>query len=832
MFPFKPISLLFYLLSRFVLSGWIKTKVLPDNTEALGIDADKPVCYVLETRSVSNLIALELTCRRLGLPNPRGILGEEDLRQWRSVYSLIPRKRNFMQGRILRNETGKLKKLIQTVQEGEGELDVQLVPVFVLWGRPVEKEDSWYKAFFSDNWNITGRFKKLMTILLHGRNMLIQFKPAISIHEEMQTKAWQGLDQRLNEDMSARLHDLRRATIGPDLSHRRTLVDDLMRTSAVKRAIVKAKQDDGISKEKAVTKARKYANEIAANYTSSAIKVFELLLRQLWDKIYDGIEVSNFERLQETAQGNGLVYVPCHRSHIDYMLLSYVLYTRGIVPPHIAAGINLNMPLVGPFLRACGAFFLRRSFKDNPLYSAVFKEYLHANFVRGVSVEYFVEGGRSRTGRMLHPRPGMLQMTVRSYLRDSKTPLVFVPVYIGYEKLIESKSYIKEMGGKKKKNESIFGIIKSLRGLRGSFGKVYVNFGEPLPLTEFLDERREGWRDERYDADCRPEWLPNVVNSLGTTIVNRINEAAVVNPVNLVSVALLSTPKRSMGEPELARQAELYLTMLQKHPYSSSLTLPDMTGQEMVDYVEKTGLLQRFEHDMGDVLRLDSQNSVLMTYFRNNVLHLLVLPCLVASCFINKREVSDERVQELIAAIYPFLRKELTLSCSDQELNRETEKAIETLLSMGLLVRHWTTNELRRPTSTTLEAMQLRVLAESARPMLERYYMGVFVLQKHESDGVTVAEFEKDLGDLAKRMSMLYELNSPDYSDKALFKNFTATLLEQNMAKVLDDDKLCVLPKLSEFNQLTKDILYQQIRHSIHQVVVPEESSAEEIVKE
>lgn len=819
MFPFKQLSSLFYLLGRRLLALWVKSKILPENTQALEINPDKPVCYVLETRSASNLMLLDLKCRELGLPGPRRVLGKEELREWRSVYSLIPRKGALAKGRHLREDTGKLKNILDAVQSSDGEQDVQLVPVFILWGRPVEKEDRWYKAMFSDNWNITGRFKKFLTIMLHGRNTLVQFTPAVSVQKEMKTKAWVGLDQRLNADIGERLSQLRRATIGPDLSHRRTLVDELLKTVAVKRAIVTAMQEEGLSKEKAVAKARKYADEIAANYTSSAIKVFEFLLKWLWDKLYDGIEVGGFERLQATAAGNGLVYVPCHRSHIDYMLLSYILYTRGLAPPHIAAGINLNLPLVGSFLRACGAFYIRRSFKDKPLYSAVFNEYLHANFVRGVSMEYFVEGGRSRTGRMMDPRPGMLQMTVRSYLRNSDTPLVFIPVYIGYEKLVESKTYIRELGGKQKKKESIFGIFSSLQGLKGSFGKVHVNFGEPIPLSDILTEVNPSWRTDKYDAAYRPDWLPEAVDLLGGTIASRINEAAAVNPINLIAVALLSTPKGSMGESELARQAEMYLTLLKKLPYSENVTLPNMSGQEMVDYVEKTDMLRRYPHDMGDVLHLDSKVSVLMTYFRNNILHLLIVPSLIASCFINKRELSDETIEQLVTTIYPFLRKELTLHSVRDDLSSEIKQAINVLLEMGLLVRHWDTNELRRPTSTTLEAMQLRVLAESVRPMLERYYMGVFVLRQQESGSFTNAELEAEMVSMAKRMSMLFELNSPDYSDKALFRHFTSTLLEQGMVKADTEGKLHFSDELASFNQDTKAILYQQIRHSIHQVV-------------
>ena len=183
------------------------------------------------------------------------------------------------------------------------------------------------------------------------------------------------------------------------------------------------------------------------------------------------------QRLHDVAKEKEVIYAPCHRSHFDYLLLGYIGYEEGLQLPHIAAGINLNMPIVGPILRRGGAFFLRRSFRGNRLYAAVFDAYLHQVLVRGHSIEYFVEGGRSRTGRLLEPKAGMLAMTVRSYIKDPKRPVVFVPIYFGYEKLIEGDSFISELGGGEKKSESLFGLIRSLKALRENFGSVYVNIG-------------------------------------------------------------------------------------------------------------------------------------------------------------------------------------------------------------------------------------------------------------------------------------------------------------------------------------------------------------------
>ena len=196
------------------------------------------------------------------------------------------------------------------------------------------------------------------------------------------------------------------------------------------------------------------------------------------------------------AKDQEVIYVPCHRSHFDYLLLGYILYEEGLQTPHIAAGINLNLPIVGRILRRGGAFFLRRSFKGNRLYAAVFDAYLDQILQRGYSVEYFVEGTRSRTGRLLAPRGGMLVMTVHSYIKNPKRPIVFVPVYFGYEKLIEGDSFISELSGSEKKKESLFGLVRSIKSLRENFGKVYVNIAEPIELDTVLDGLKPDWRDK------------------------------------------------------------------------------------------------------------------------------------------------------------------------------------------------------------------------------------------------------------------------------------------------------------------------------------------------
>ena len=198
-------------------------------------------------------------------------------------------------------------------------------------------------------------------------------------------------------------------------------------------AIAATAAKENIPYAKAWERAYKMVMEIAADYSHPVVRSASFLLRNFWNKLYDGITMHHFDKARAAAPGYEVVYVPTHRSHADYLLMSYQLHASGVVVPHIAAGVNLNLPLIGPILRRGGAFFLRRSFKGNALYPVLFNEYMAQLIDRGVPMEYFIEGGRSRTGRLLAPRAGLLAMTVRAFLRAPRRPVLFQPVYIGYE---------------------------------------------------------------------------------------------------------------------------------------------------------------------------------------------------------------------------------------------------------------------------------------------------------------------------------------------------------------------------------------------------------------
>ena len=804
-----------------LLRPFLRVRAEPPDPQSL-LDADStPLIYILERPGASNLLILEEACREAGLPPPLRRMEQLSLgpRQ-RAVIMLHPRIRRFSRRRPS-SYPPELRELLRMVDDNPA-LDVRLLPVSIFVGRSPGRDAGWFRVLFSENWVMVGSFRRLLALLLNGRDTLVHFSRPVSLREV----AAEGLPTERAARKSARVlrthfRRIRSAIIGPDLSHRRTVIDAVVNAPAVREAIVASAARARAPLAKEQMRARELAWEIAADYSHPVVRSLWMLLKPVWNRLYDGVQLKHLESLKQIAPGHEVIYVPCHRSHMDYLLLSCLLFDNHIVPPHIAAGINLNLPLVGPILRRCGAFFMRRSFRSNALYSAVFTEYLQQLIRRGTSIEYFIEGGRSRTGRLLPAHVGMLAMSVRGYLRDRARPVVFQPVYIGYEKLLEGGTYIGELSGAKKKEESLFGALRGLRALRHHYGRVAVSFGEPIFLDAHLDALAPDWQRDA-DAD-RPAWFAATVDALGDRILVNINRSADVNPVNLLAAALLSTPRNAMAESDLLRQLALFQILLARVPYSDRVTVTELSPAAIIAYGERMGILVRTRHPLGDVLSSAQEQSALLSYFRNNVLHLLTTAAWCAAPFLNNRQLRRSTVVRLGQFIYPFIQNELFLPWTAEEFGEQIERTLDVLVDEGLLRKVGSSGRvLRRPVGQTDAAFQLRVIAQTVTQAFERYYIAVAVLVKNGRGALSTSELE-NLGHLiAQRLSLLYANAAPEFFDKNLFRNFIALLKERRVIWLDEAGKIDFADELEGIAKDARFVLSRELRHSILKLTAQE----------
>jgi len=805
-------------LSR-ILALWVRVTLRPEDAAARLNGRSLPTCYVLERRSGSDLAVLQDLCVRERLPRPGRRLLARQLRNARSSFALT-RSVGLWRSRLDRRPPELLRALIAALRADPG-LDVSLVPAAVYWGRAPSKERSLIRLLLSEDWAIASRVRRLFTLLFNARNTTVQLGEPISLRGLLEADADTALtSRRVARALRSQFARLRTARIGPDLSHRRTLVAEILRTRAVRAAVAQAVREQGkLTRRAALLQARRHANEIAANYSPIFVSVMAHVLTRVWNRLYDGIVFQHVETLEQVAEGNEVIYVPCHRSHMDYLLLSYAIYQRGYAIPHIAAGLNLNLPIVGRFLRKGGAFFIRRSFRGNTLYTVVFMKYLAAMMGRGHSIEYFIEGGRSRTGRLLAPMTGMLSMTVRSYLREPRRPIVFVPVYFGYERILEGQTYIGELSGKAKEKESVRGLLRSLgRIFRQRFGRVYVNLGQPIHLDALLERHAPGWRGRSFDDQERPPWVGTLVDELAASIMRHINAAATVTPINLLALILLATPRQAMLESDLLRQIETLVEVLKAIPYSPLVTVSYDTSVDTVEYGLALRVITREHHRAGDVVRMTAQNAVLATYYRNNVLHLLALPSLIACCFLANAAMRTEDVQRLVARIYPYVAGELFLSYDEQELPGIVARALASLASLDLLDVSSDAQLWRRPSPTSTAAMQLSLLAQTTIQTIERYYLAIALLIRDGSGMITQKALEERCQLMAQRMTMLYGFNSPEFFDRTLFQSFIDLLRARGVVTLDEAGRLQfddVLIRVAADAQL---VLSEQLRHSILQV--------------
>lgn len=788
------------------LSLLVKSRSIPtDPVNELNLNLQQPIVYVLPYTSQTDLLILQKNCLALNLPDPlqENQIGEHKLPR----FIFLDEGRRFFKSRTVKSETENIFYRYLALHNSEMTLDVQVLPVSVLWGRAPGKENGGLPVL-----KLLGSFQRIVTMLWFGRDNFVRFSQAVSLRYMVETHgAETNIAQKLARVAKMHFAKQRYSATGPRLPDRQAMFNKLLQSPAIVSAIEDEANKPKGSQEKAHKEAEKILDEIAANVSHESLRVANRVLSWLWNKLYQGINVQYAERVRKLAlEGQEIVYVPCHRSHMDYLLLSYILYHQGLVPPHIAAGINLNFFPAGPIFRSWGAFFIRRTFKGNRLYSTIFREYLAELFYRGYSVEYFIEGGRSRTGRLLDPKTGMMSMTLQALQRGLNRPISIVPVYIGYEHVLEVDTYAKELRGAEKEKENaglVLRVIKKLKNL----GQGYVNFGEPISLNHYLNQHFPQWKQPLEEGN-RPVWFNNAVEQVSKQVMININNVAAVNAKNLIGSILLASRQRALTREQLIEQMESLLQLCRNVPYTQDVTLPTEDANAMLEHViqlPRSGVLLE-KDSFGELIRLDRESAVLMTYYRNNIQHLFVLPSLLAGIVLHHEAISKDLALQSIQRIYPFLKAELFMHFDEVTLRNYIEDIIREFVRQNLIKNE---SEMLMINRQRISALQL--YSAGIREHLQRYYISLSVLL--EQPEISRNDLEKESCSIAQRLSILHGINAPEFFDKALFSSFSATLKAQGY---FDDENHVVEEKVQAVAELLRALISLEVQHTIQGAMV------------
>ncbi|MFP5357458.1 MAG: glycerol-3-phosphate 1-O-acyltransferase PlsB [Gammaproteobacteria bacterium] len=790
--------------------------------ESLGLDPSKPVVFVLATRDWSDLFVLERLCRDLQLPRPsRTGLNFPSVDRAGVVY--LPA---LLETRVRRTElTGLMETAIAT-----RDYEAQIVPVSIFWGRDPGSETSLFKLLFADSVQ-AGRLRKLFIMLVNGRNVLAHFGLPFSFREYVDKSPDAATAiRKITRVMHFHFLRARTAALGPTLLRRQVVIDGLLQTPGVREACQKQAAEQGGTPEAAMRHARRCAEEIAADYSSTSINFLERFLATVvWKRVFRDIDVRGLERVRELAQGHEIIYMPSHRSHADYLLVSYSLYHAGLVPPHIAAGVNLNFWPVGGLLRRCGAFYMRRSFSGDRVYTAVFRAYVEALISRGYSIEFFPEGGRSRTGRLLAPKTGLLSMVAEAGLKQRARKIAMVPVFIGYDKCWEVASYSKELRGAAKTKESAEGLLKAGKILGKSYGKAYINFGEPLLLQEYADQHLPGWREQfQPDSDQRPDHFQPFINELALENARRINAAAVANPTGLAAVALLSSPQRAVSREEFVEQVGHLIWLLKGRPAGPYQVIPETSPRAVVEWTAPISRIAQIGHPWGEVYAITGRDAASLTYNRNNVQHLFALPGLIANFFRTRLLLSEDLVLMGVRALYPFLRNEFFLQWPPDAIEPVAREWLAVMIGLGLIERA-DDGRLRRPEVTSPTYSSLAMLGRVMGETLERYCMTALLLahERKTQQRLPREQFEEDCRLMAERIAMLTGRNAPEFFDKTLFRGYLNTLIEIGMVSETGEKTLVVDARIERIAERSLELLSDEARQTLLQVLSRRKPGAE-----
>jgi glycerol-3-phosphate O-acyltransferase len=588
---------------------------------------------------------------------------------------------------------GAIMQLLEIQQEMS--VPVYIVPQLITYGRRREKENENLVNILFGQSDHTSALQRLITFLRYANKAIVIPAEVINLAEFMKENKslYPGeMVQRLRGELIDRIDEEKTAMVGPALKSKDELIGMTLKDQDLIRYMEKMAASGKSSHQRVLRETKRYLREIASDYNEMFIEIWDRVLTWLWNNIYDGVVVDQegMSEIRNISKKMPFVIIPCHRSHIDYLLLSYVLYKHNIQMPFVAAGTNLMFFPLGYIFRKSGAFFMRRSFKGNPLYGEVFAKYLKVMLREGLPLEFFIEGGRSRTGKMIMPKYGLLSMIIQAYQEGACEDLALVPVYIGYDRVIEEKSYLKELGGAPKAREKTTDLIRSSKVLRKRYGRVYLNIGEPIQLKSYLNGL------EKKFEDMMLEERQSIYRKIGYEIVLRIGNVSVVTPYALISAGLLSHDRRGMSHSELMTVLNGFYDYLAHRQIRLAVTLANRRKaiRDALELLEQGGLISRMgtEEEEEDefeeiVYSLEDDKRMNLEYYKNNILNYFLPISFVSTSILSNNNDMIPLTQ--IMEDYRFFKKlflrEFIFDQTKDDLD-EVNEVLTYLHNQGMIV--------------------------------------------------------------------------------------------------------------------------------------------------
>ncbi len=587
------------------------------------------------------------------------------------LFSLIS-KRYFLK-RYTETRYDSLVFLVKLQQKQEE--PILLLPQIIFWNMNPERTDTLISSSPTGN---RGFISGWLTTTKSITPSFVRISSPINLKEEIE-KASSGDPQFIATGLRNRLlevyHHEKRSVLGPVIKRREVLMEKVLYHKNILSEIDRLVKEKRIPEKKLKKKAFKYYREISADFHIYMIRFLDKVLSYVFNKIYDGIhyDPESIRMIREASQKGPLVITPCHKSHMDYLIMSYVFYHNKLIPPHIAAGVNLSFFPMGYIFRTAGAFFLRRSFKGLDLYPQIFKQYVKTLIYEGYPIEFFIEGGRTRTGKVALPKYGFLNYLIEAIEEGYNKDLVFVPVSINYDRILEESSYVQELKGKEKEKESVMAILESRKLLKRKYGKVYISIHTPFTLKE---------------VEAEGTGSHTIAEEVSIRIVRKINEVTMVTPYSLTSAAILLLGIKGFPKKLILERMNLlydflaYINVRMSDSLQRRANLVEIM-ESVIDTFLKDGILEHLKFEEGSGTAEDEfyiikeENRPRIMFYKNSILHYFLPLAMQALSHIRlaaKGALSEKEAEEEYRFIRDLFELEFIYPAENDEVERERSR--------------------------------------------------------------------------------------------------------------------------------------------------------------
>ncbi|MGO9120723.1 MAG: 1-acyl-sn-glycerol-3-phosphate acyltransferase [Desulfomonilaceae bacterium] len=743
------------------------------------------IVYALKFRTTYDLHFLRMRFADLGLPVPNFIFDasaktavsfSKIFRVWKTKLSTVLKKRqdrhydenilkqilNAGDGAALflvDEKTSRRRYLrpesdpVQLILDLQPRLakSIAIVPMMILYDRAPRSAIRPFWETFLGNPDRPGLIRRILIAMRHWTiPELLVGEPvyAIAQFEEFgATKSGENLPFEVRQQLIDSINSRIRVNRGPEKLTRTEIKELVLQDSRVQRAVRESAQNKGVPETKIRKKAESYVDEIAGDPHLQIHHLLFYVLKWMFKRVFAGIDLkeSDFATIKQLNTQESLIIVPCHKSHFDYLLMGFFCFINQMAVPYFAAGKNLSFWPLGPLLRNGGAFFLRRTFRGLDLYTHVFAAYVKVLVKEKANIIFYIEGGRSRTGKLLLPKLGLLSFLLQTIEEGAVEDLIFVPAFIGYDQIPEENSYLRELAGRDKQKESLFSIIRAREILRKSFGKVYLRFDKAMSFREFSKKWGLEWQPGKTTFRENRKF----VNDFAFQIMYGILRAGVVTPIELLAAGLVYSGHTKIPHDVLMYAVQNHNRALRRRGFevSESLSKLENVVETALGLLKFRGFVEIEADELtgGNCYLVNEQKRANLQFYKNSLVNYLWPESLLASALIANGSGATELTQ-VIQDDFSFLKELMSLEIIVDPLGQNGEILDSTF--QWFLENGW----LRHSGQDTASPSELEVFRGILGDILEIYYLVLAAAESLKSGGINQKDFAKHLFSIAEAL--------------------------------------------------------------------------------